>query len=83
MKPSPKECCCCGRDAGKFIQHFNRDNGFGLCEGCIDFCARNETRENFESCYGKPGIHYARAPSPGVLRDDLATTQNAATKEAH
>lgn len=56
------ECCCCGSFAGYCEQHWNRDTGYGLCEGCIDYCARGETPESFERTYGTPGVHYARAP---------------------
>jgi hypothetical protein len=73
MARSSKECCCCGSYAGEFEQHWNRDTGYGLCERCIDYCARGYgglSREEFERGYGKPGIHYARAPSPGILREE-------------
>ena len=57
---SLKTCCCCGGDAGRYKQHWNRDTDYGLCESCIDFCARNTAEADFEETYGKPGVHYAR-----------------------
>ena len=57
---SSKICCCCGGDAGRYKQHWNRDTGYGLCERCIDFCAEGTPEADFEETYGKPGVHYAR-----------------------
>lgn len=51
------DCCCCGSGA-RGRQWHNRDHGYGLCVGCIDYCARGETVESFESCYGLRGIHF-------------------------
>lgn len=59
-----KTCCCCGdRTAQPFEQWRNRDTGYGLCDRCIDYCAKGETLESFKSCYGKPGVHYSRLPT--------------------
>lgn len=58
----PKECCCCGSNAGSWKQWWNRDAGYGLCEKCIDFCARGFSKEYFVECYGRAGEHYAREP---------------------
>ncbi|WP_095158268.1 hypothetical protein [Pseudomonas sp. Irchel 3E13] len=50
-------CSCCG---GVTIgrQWHNRDDGFGLCVDCIDFCHRRETPERFQSLYGARGVHF-------------------------
>ncbi|WP_125999100.1 hypothetical protein [Sphingobium yanoikuyae] len=69
MPSAWKTCCCCGQYVGHFEQHWNRDTGYGLCEDCIDYCARGETAESFERTYGVAGVHYARIPSPGILRN--------------
>lgn len=50
-------CSCCG-GATKGRQWFNRDKGYGLCNGCIDLCTRNETKQSAQSIYGVSGIHY-------------------------
>ncbi len=52
------ECCCCGGGL-KGRQWHNRDDGYGLCPNCIDYCAEREpTVEAFERCYGLRGIHF-------------------------
>lgn len=61
-----KACCCCGDRTEPQAQWHNRDTGYGLCERCIDYCASGETPASFVSCYGNPGVHYARAPSQGL-----------------
>ena len=50
-------CCCCG-NATKGRQWHNRDTGYGLCNDCVAYCARNTSAEEFQSCYGISGIHY-------------------------
>lgn len=57
QRPRSLECCCCGGGL-KGRQWHNRDDGYGLCSNCIDYCARGETVESFESCYGLRGIHF-------------------------
>lgn len=56
-RPRMLDCCCCG-GGGRGRQWWNQDTGYGLCAGCIDYCARNETVKGFESCYGLRGIHF-------------------------
>ena len=46
-------CCCCGAGL-KGRQWHDRDTGYGLCDGCIDFC---EARGN-NPTYGIEGVHY-------------------------
>ena len=31
------QCCCCGSDAGRWAQWWNRDTGYGICRRCIDW----------------------------------------------
>ena len=54
------ECCCCGGGAGRFQQHWNRDDGYGICPGCLaDEVARGTLPGVIESYYGKAGVNYA------------------------
>jgi hypothetical protein len=50
-------CSCCG-GVTRGRQWSNRDDGYGLCVFCIDFCSRNETPERFQSLYGVRGVHF-------------------------
>ena len=61
QSPHSLECCCCG---GGLVgrQWHNRDTGYGLCLGCIDYCMRGETVETFERNYGLRGVHYDLTP---------------------
>lgn len=54
-------CCCCGDDAGKYQQWYNRDTGYGICPPCIDWL-RNEgvTEESIFDLYGKEGINFGK-----------------------
>lgn len=71
-------CSCCGNGtAGR--QWHNRDTGFGLCRNCIDFCHRNETDEEFKSCYGERGVHYD--VSEWLVYSEYATTSEAMVAE--
>lgn len=53
-------CCVCGADAGTFFQHWNRDDGFGICINCAAEQAGIESPERMVSLYGKPGLNYAQ-----------------------
>lgn len=59
VKLDSLECCCCGGNAGRFVQHYNRDTGYGLCPECVDYCHRGTSDDEFEDLYGIAGIHYA------------------------
>lgn len=48
--------CCGGHTTGR--QWHNRDTGYGLCPGCVDFCRRGVSDEEFRSSYGLPGVHF-------------------------
>ena len=63
-----KTCACCGAYAGKWPQWFNQDTGYGLCAACVVWIKNRRpfggpaiTTEEFESIYGKPGVHYEEA----------------------
>lgn len=36
-KPKSLKCCVCGSSAGAFLQHWNRDTGWGVCRSCVDW----------------------------------------------
>lgn len=51
-------CACCG-NYHKGRQWFNRDDGYGLCNNCIDDCVTDPLDWLEPGCsYGVPGIHY-------------------------
>ena len=56
-RPRSLTCCCCGGGASG-RQWWNRDAGYGLCTGCIEYCTRGESIASFQSNYGLRGIHY-------------------------
>lgn len=59
------KCCCCGSDAGRWAQWWNRDTGYGICRRCIDWQrARGATDEEILDLYGREGINYAPASEP-------------------
>lgn len=58
-----KTCCCCGNEAGRWKQHYNRDTGYGICRCCLDWMIAKGsiTAQEIESYYGKAGINYEAA----------------------
>lgn len=52
------QCALCGSHAGRFHQHYNRDNGHGICGKCVDIELDRTDIESILSCYGVPGYHY-------------------------
>lgn len=52
------DCCVCGSGAGKFEQHWNRDDGYGICPQCVAEAAAVETPESLQELYGKAGVNY-------------------------
>lgn len=54
-------CCVCG-DSTRGRQWWNRDRGYGLCEGCADD-PRVMGQEDAARLYGERGIHYC-VPAP-------------------
>lgn len=52
------ECNCCGGDAGRFRQWWNRDTGFGQCGRCTDWSLeRGESLAHVRDMAGDPGVH--------------------------
>ena len=74
IRLDPLECCCCGKNAGRFVQWHNRDTGYGLCPDCIDHCKRGATEEEFRSAYCRGNaIKYAwRTGKKGDYKQDMA-----------
>lgn len=58
------ECCVCGEYAGKYQQHWNRDEGYGICQDCAKRESQRETPERMESLYGKAGVNYCAPGQP-------------------
>jgi hypothetical protein len=55
----PKICCVCGADAGSWHQHWNRDNGYGVCVPCVAWLKeRNTSDDEIRLNYGKEGANY-------------------------
>jgi hypothetical protein len=58
QQPNPEHltCCCCGNGLwGR--QWWNRDTGYGLCNGCIEYCGV-KPNEDYNRSYGYRGIHF-------------------------
>lgn len=72
------DCCVCGGGAGKFQQHWNRDDGYGICPQCVAEQAALVSPEELESCYGKVGVNYDQ---PMVRHYDRRFRVLAATKD--
>jgi D-tyrosyl-tRNA(Tyr) deacylase len=51
-------CCCCGDDAGRWEQHWNRDTGYGICAKCVAEEMGREPPERIKELYGTAGVHY-------------------------
>lgn len=56
--PARRKICACCAGITRGSQWHNRDDGFGLCNDCIDFCARGATPEDFQRAYGLRGVHF-------------------------
>lgn len=56
-------CCCCGAST-RGRQWWNRDTGYGICDGCAESQARTTGPETMRSCYGERGVHYLIPPTP-------------------
>ena len=55
-------CCVCGGEAGHWQQHWNRDNGYGVCAKCVDWVkARGETDASVLDLYGREGVNWGRS----------------------
>jgi uncharacterized protein (DUF433 family) len=52
-------CCVCGDDAGRWHQHWNRDDGYGVCVKCVDWLrSRGESEATILDHYGREGINW-------------------------
>lgn len=59
-------CCVCGEAAGRWKQHWNRDNGWGVCVDCVqDARNRGEPETEIADLYGEEGVNWG-APSSGI-----------------
>lgn len=58
MRKRELECSCCGQYAGHWVQHWNRDKGYGICVPCIENIKVRHPYENIESSYGKENVNY-------------------------
>ena len=58
-------CCVCGRDAGRWQQHWNRDDGYGICAACIKWLRERGTSENeLADLYGNEGANWGCEATP-------------------
>lgn len=65
MSRSRKVCSCCGGEAGRWEQWYNRDTGYGMCAKCIDFVReRGESEDEIRNLYGVHGIHWGGNAPP-------------------
>lgn len=52
-------CCTCGEDAGRWHQHWNRDNGYGICAPCVGWLkGRGMPDAEIADCYGVEGENW-------------------------
>lgn len=52
-------CCCCDGDAGRWHQHWNRDNGHGVCVRCVTAARMSRVDEaEILSLYGAEGKNW-------------------------
>jgi len=52
-------CCVCGADAGRFEQHWNRDDFFGICVRCVMWERTRLEEEEITRLYGVQGVNFA------------------------
>jgi predicted amidophosphoribosyltransferase len=51
-------CSCCGSDAGRWAQHWNRDTGYGICPKCVEWLRTRYEPDEMIRLYGTPGINH-------------------------
>lgn len=51
-------CCVCGISAGKWYQHHNRDNGYGICTRCAAEEMAELPAADFKRVYGEAGVNF-------------------------
>lgn len=54
------QCCCCGEDAGRWHQWWNRDTGYGVCLRCVTWFRQDEreTEDEIKDLYGVEGVNW-------------------------
>jgi hypothetical protein len=58
----PLTCCCCGGDAGRWQQHWNRDRGYGICMACVRWLRASGVPEaEIADYYGAEGVNFGEA----------------------
>lgn len=73
-QPAPRRltCNCCDGDAGIFQQHYNRDDGYGICVKCVELArADGVWEEEIESLFGVEGVNWgapSREPECALIR---------------
>lgn len=56
-------CCCCGRYAGTWRQHWNRDTGYGVCVPCVKTMReRGATEAEILDLYGTENMNWGVVP---------------------
>lgn len=58
-------CACCGADAGRWAQHWNRDTGYGVCSRCVAWMLGRghslnapDDHDSIEWLYGREGVNW-------------------------
>jgi hypothetical protein len=63
MSPKHKmTCCVCGNYAGYYEQHWNQDDGYGICHRCVVWLKNDKgyTDDKIKDLYGIAGINYEK-----------------------
>lgn len=66
-------CCICGADAGRWQQHWNRDDGFGICRPCVEIEAKCELPVVILELYGARGVNFDAGATVAAPRTFVAT----------
>lgn len=56
-------CCVCGNYAGRWAQHSNRDDEYGICASCVVEQHALVGDAEFRNLYGVPGVNCSVLPS--------------------
>jgi hypothetical protein len=67
-RPRRTECCCCGGDAGRWLQWHNRDEGYGICLDCVTWFRQEKryTDADIQAYYGTEGVHWGATITVGA-----------------
>jgi hypothetical protein len=61
------KCSVCGDNAGRWEQHWNRDNGYGVCVDCVKWVRSKLVGETAEveiaDLYGTEGVNWGSTES--------------------